>query len=322
MANQKYALLGATGSVGKSLVPVLFRNQIPFKVIGRSLEKLQKEFGSYEPLVEYHAVDLSDTEALTRVLEGVHTAFYLAGVPYTDFSLHPQLTASALDAAQKAGVQRFVHLSTVYPYGIPRTHRVSEEHPREPNTFKGRMRKEQEDLVIQADGKNGLRTTILRPPDFYGPGAQLSYVYSVFEAALKGTSANVIGPVDTPHEFIFVPDLADTLWQLSNQEEAFGHSWNIGGTQAITTRDFIEQVFSQAGRKPKYRVAGGFLLRVMGLFSPFMREVQEMHYLWTSPVILDDQKIARLLPDLKKTSYADGIRLTLASMRAESDSGA
>ena len=65
------------------------------------------------------------------------------------------------------------------------------------------MRKEQEDLVLAADNPKGMRTTILRPPDFYGPDSELSYVRAIFDAALKGGTANVIGPIDTPHEFIF-----------------------------------------------------------------------------------------------------------------------
>jgi nucleoside-diphosphate-sugar epimerase len=60
------------------------------------------------------------------------------------------------------------------PYGRPRAERVSEDHRREPHTFKGRMRKEQEDLVLAAHAAHSTKTTILRLPDFYGPGVQRS----------------------------------------------------------------------------------------------------------------------------------------------------
>ena len=65
-----------------------------------------------------------------------------------------------------------------------------------------------------------MRTTLLRPPDFYGPDSQLSSIRAIFDAALKGGTANVVGPIDTPHEFIFVPDLAETLIALSKKDEA------------------------------------------------------------------------------------------------------
>jgi nucleoside-diphosphate-sugar epimerase len=197
---------------------------------------------------------------------------------------------------------------------------VSESHPRNPHAFKGRMRKKQEDLVIAADGTRGLRTTILRPPDFYGPDSELSYVHSVFTAAVHGGSANVIGPIDTPHEFIFVPDLAGTLLALSAKEEAYGHAWNIAGSGTITTRHFAELVFGAAKQTPRLRVAGKMMLRLFGLFNPFLREVVEMHYLWTTPVKLDDSRIRQLLPDLHRTTYEEGIRTTLEAMQREKPS--
>jgi nucleoside-diphosphate-sugar epimerase len=51
----------------------------------------------------------------------------------------------ALDAAVTEGVARIVLVGTLYPYGMPQTDPVREDHPRQPHTFKGRTRKEQED---------------------------------------------------------------------------------------------------------------------------------------------------------------------------------
>jgi nucleoside-diphosphate-sugar epimerase len=206
-------------------------------------------------------------------------------------------------------------LSTLLRAGTPEREFVDELHSRKPHTFKGRMRKEQEDLVLAANGKHGMRTTILRPPDFYGPTSEQSYVRSIFDAALKGGTANVIGPVDMPHEFIFVPDLADILWRLANSEEAYGRAWNIGGSGLITTREFAERVFNGVGKRPKLRAANKTMLRILGLFNPFLREVVEMHYLWTTPVALDDSRLSSILPDIKKTSYEEGIARTLDELR-------
>jgi nucleoside-diphosphate-sugar epimerase len=308
-------LFGATGAVGKALAPILAREHVPFRVVGRSADRLRRDFQQYEPLVEYHAADLHDAQAASAAASGVDTLVYLVGVPYGQFAEHPKLTRIALDAAAAAGVRRFVHLSTVYPYGRPEREFVDELHSRKPHTFKGQMRKEQEDLVLAANGRKGMRTTILRPPDFYGPTAEQSFVRAIFDAALKGGTANVIGPLDMPHEFIFVPDLADTLWQVANTEEAFGRAWNIGGAGLITTQEFADLVFGGVGRKPKLRAANKTMLRILGLFNPFLREVVEMHYLWTTPVALDDSRLRELLPSIRKTSYEDGIARTLREMR-------
>jgi len=58
-------------------------------------------------------------------------------------------------------------------------------------------------------------------------------------------------------------------------------------------------------------VVGKTTLRIMGLFSPIMRELVEMSYLQTDPVLLDDRALHSLLGDIQKTSYADAIRATL-----------
>jgi nucleoside-diphosphate-sugar epimerase len=310
------AILGATGAVGKALAAEFGKTATRFRVVARSDEKLRRDFSRYGDLVEYRAADLEDAKAAAGALEGVDLAFYTVGIPYTNFALYPKLMRSALDGAAASGVQRFVLVATVYPYGIPRTEFVDESHPREPHTFKGRMRKEQEDLVLAAHGRNGLRTTILRPPDFYGPESELSYAADIFKAALEGRAANVIGPVDTLHEFAFVPDVAKTLIALANNDAAYGSAWNLAGPGLVTTRQFAELVFAAAGQETRLRVANKFLLLAMGIFKPMMREIAEMNYLWTTPVKLDDSRLRQLLPGLHKTSYEEGIRITLEEMRA------
>lgn len=126
----------------------------------------------------------------------------------------------------------------------------------------------------------------------------------------------MIGPVDTPHEFIVVPDLAETLAALSEKTEAHGQAWNVAGPGLITTRQFADLVFAAVHQKTRTRAAGKFVLHTLGLFNPLMREVVEMHYLWTTPVKLDDTRLRKLLPNLKKTPYAEGIEATIKAMKA------
>jgi nucleoside-diphosphate-sugar epimerase len=220
-----------------------------------------------------------------------------------------------LQGAVEAGVKQFVLVGTVYPYGLPQSNRVSEQHPRNPHTFKGRMRKEQEDRLLSAHAAGRIRGTILRLPDFYGPGVEASYLHSLFQAAAKGGTANMIGPLDTPHEFVFVPDVGPVLLDLAARQEAYGAWWNFAGAGAITQRQIADEVFRLAGRPPRIRVAGKPTLRVLGLFNPLIREVVEMHYLLTTPVLLDDTALHRLLGTVHKTSYAEGIRQTLGWYR-------
>jgi nucleoside-diphosphate-sugar epimerase len=77
----------------------------------------------------------------------------------------------------------------------------------------------------------------------------------------------------------------------------------------------VDEIARQAGRPVKVRAAGKTLLRVLGLFNPLLREMVEMHYLMTEPLIMDDSALQRLIGSIAKTSYTDGIRQTLAATR-------
>ncbi len=79
-----------------------------------------------------------------------------------------------------------------------RTERVREDHPRDPHTFKGRMRKAQEDLLLEAHAAGRIKGAVLRLPDFYGPDVDKSFLHGAIVAATRGGVANMIGPLDKP----------------------------------------------------------------------------------------------------------------------------
>jgi nucleoside-diphosphate-sugar epimerase len=306
----KIALWGGSGSLGKTLTSALLAKGLGCRIVGRSQSSLEQTFGKVSG-VEFQVWNPDDPASIRQAAEGVGTIIYMVGVPYWEFRLHPELMRKTLDGAIAAGVKRLMLIGTLYPFGRPRTARVAEDHPREPHTFKGKMRREQEDIVLAAHAAGKIQTSILRLPDFYGPGVDKSFLWSAFQAAKKGGRAQLIGPIDMPHEFVYLPDAGRTAVDLITHPGAWGTTWNLGGVGVTTMRTMMEEIFRQAGRKPKYVTIGKPMLRVAGLFDRTVRELVEMHYLLTTPVIVDDAKLAALLGDLHKTSYEEGIRRTL-----------
>lgn len=289
----RFALVGAAGAIGRTIAYALRSRGQHYRVIGRDRTKLEESFAS-DPLAEVVTWDPEDQASVRSALRGTDTLIYLVGVPYDQFQLHPLVLQKTLDGAIAEGLARAVLIGTVYPYGRPQSTPVTESHPREPPTFKGQMRKAQEDVLLKAHASGAIQGTILRLPDFYGPGVTASFLDSLFRAAAHGGTANMVGPIDKPHEFVFVPDVGPVVLDLANKSEAYGTWWNFAGAGAITQREIINQVFAMAGRKPKLRVAGKTMLRMIGLFNPFMRELVEMHYLLTTPVLMDDTALVRL----------------------------
>jgi nucleoside-diphosphate-sugar epimerase len=298
------ALLGATGAIGRSVAAALTAQATPFRVIGRGEAGLNAVYGG-NALAERVSWNPDDPSSVRRAFSGVSTLVYLLGVPYNEFRLHPALMKKVIQGAVDSGVQKILLIGTLYVFGRARQERINEEHPRRPHTFKGRMRKQQEDLLMDADAKGKLKASVLRLPYFYGPDVEGSLLRDLFLAAASGRRANMVGPLDTPHEFVFVPDVGPVVTAMLRTEAAFGHCWNLAGAGAITERELATMAFGD--RRPRILAAGKTTLRLLGLFNPLMREFVEMNYLMTDPLIVDDTALTNLLGHIDKTSYRDGV---------------
>lgn len=314
--SQSVAILGAAGTIGKSALPELLKRGHSIRVVGRDRSKLERAFAG-KP-VEIVAADLATSEGCKTALQGVESAIYSIGLPYakTAFAQYPPMMTACLDAARKVGVKKLILISNVYPYGRPQSERVAEDHPRIPCSVKGEYRRQQEDLALAAHGKDGLSVLSLRIPDFYGIDAENSLAWMIFSAAASGKKANLLAPVETPHQFFYTPDIGPVLGELLDRQDLFGTAYNVAGDEVISTLEFARRVYAAFGiEKPKYAAAGHGLLTILGLISPLLRELKEMVYLQETPVILDGSKLRRAIPQLSFTSYDDGIGQTVSRLR-------
>jgi nucleoside-diphosphate-sugar epimerase len=313
MTMTKIALFGAAGAIGTSIAAALRAGGRPYRVVGRDAARLHTSFGA-DPLAEIVAWDPDAPASVQAAATGIDTLIYLVGVNYWQFEMHPEVMRKTLDGAIAAGVKNLILIGTVYPYGKVQGKPVREDQPRLPHTFKGRMRKEQEDILMQAHQDGRINATVLRLPDFYGPGVSASLLDGAARAAVLGGTADMLGPLDVPHEFVFVPDVGPVVAKLAATPGAFGKIWHLAGAGVTTQRALVEEMERQTGRPLKLRVAGKTMLRVLGLFNRMMREMVEMNYLLTEPVIMDDRALQGLIGTVKKTSYQEGIRQTLAAV--------
>jgi hypothetical protein len=106
------------------------------------------------------------------------------------------------------------------------------------------------------------------------------------------------------------------LLRLTQEEAAFGRTWHLAGAGRVTQSELIKLVESLTGQPLRKLVLGKRSLQVLGWFNPLLREVAEMHYLQTRPLFLDDTALSELIGPLNKTSYADGVRASLAAESA------
>ncbi len=308
------ALLGATGSLGRALGGQLGEQGRTYRATSRSELGLKVRIAP-NPQAEPCLWDSTDPGSIAAVLQGIDTAIYLVGMPVWEFEKHLALTRMVLDAAANSGLKRLVLVSSTWAYGLPQSGRIAESHPLAAHTAKGRVRLEQEQLVLAAHARSGLETTVLRVADFYGPYVEASYLWSTFRAAKNGLHAQLLPPIDRPREFAYVPDVARTILAMLETPEVCGRAWNLGGVAVTTQKAMADAIFAAAGRPVNYEIAPAWKMRIVALMNPYVREMREMQYLLDSPVLLDDAALSLALGGLHKTPYAEGIEETLQTVR-------
>ena len=310
----KIALFGAAGAIGNSIAAAVRGTGRPYRVVGRDAASLRRDYGD-DPLAEIVTWNPDLPASVQAAATGIETLVYLVGVNYWQFELHPALMRKTLEGAIAAGVKNVILIGTVYPYGRTDGKPVREDHPRRPHTFKGRMRKEQEEILMAAHRDGRINATVLRLPDFYGPGVTASLLHGAAVAAVEGGTADMLGPLERPHEFVFVPDVGPVVMQLAAAPGAWGKVWHLAGAGVTTQRAMVTEIERQTGAPLKLRVAGKTMLRVLGLFNRMMREMVEMNYLLTEPLIMDDSALQGLIGPVRKTPYQEGVRQMLAALQ-------
>jgi nucleoside-diphosphate-sugar epimerase len=302
------AIIGAAGAIGRSVADAYHAAGQTVRLVGRSEAPLKAMAGPGDEIV---LADVATEEGCRAAVAGAETAVYTLGLPYTKqaFAAYPPMMERFVAAAEAAGIRRALLITNVYAYGLPRTERVAEDHPRNPVAVKGRYRKAQEDTFLAA---RGFEAISLRLPDFYGPKVPGSMLGMVVEAARTGATGNLLGPADRRHEFVFTPDVGPVVKALLERKQAVAGAFNFAGAGEISMIGLAELLYKAAGHAPKLRVMAPWMQSVIALFMPVLRELAEMRYLLETPVLLDDTKLRTLLPEVRKTSYDDGAGLTIA----------
>ncbi len=310
MQIRKAVIFGATGATGKWIGAELARRGIAVRVVSRSREHLSRNFPqTWADRVE---TDIRDPKAAARAADGFDLIFHCVGVPYQQFVDHPLLARSTAAAMRSTGARGLL-VSSYYAYEPIQRTPVGEDHPREPRAFKARMRKMQEEILLDAGA------AVAHLPDFYGPGVELSILSLALREMVHGRTANWIGRPDVERQYVYVPDAARILVDLAERDQSYGQRWNVATTGGITFSEIIGFVERSIGRRPRVRTAGRTLLRVGGVFDPLLRELVELYDLYAGPMVLDASKLRALLGAFETTPYEEGIRATCDSFRKSAD---
>ncbi|MGO4189141.1 NAD-dependent epimerase/dehydratase family protein [Pseudarthrobacter sp. TAF60_1] len=307
--NDLHVVTGA-GPVGWAVAEQLAGQGKHVKVLTRSGS------GPVHPLVERLTVDVQEPSKVSAAFAGAAAVFHcIHGSSYTADAWRaelPRAEQTVLAAAGEAGAV-VVFPESLYSYSEP-DRPMTEAGPRTAQGGKRGVRTE----LLRAREASPTDTASVVAGDFFGPRVRNSHGGERMVApVLAGKKLWVVGSVDQPHSFTYVPDLAAAMIRAAQTPSLWNKVWHAPTGPAVTQRQ-LATAFAEAGgaAPPKIGAMPGWALRAMGVFSKDLGELAETLYQFQKPFVMDSAASQAAL-GLRPTPLAEAAAATAAWWRAQ-----
>jgi nucleoside-diphosphate-sugar epimerase len=278
LEDEMHVIVGA-GPVGSATATLLADRGERVRVITRSGR------GPAHPGIELVAADAGDATRLTALTDGAAALYNCANPQYhrwlTDW---PPIAAALLTAAERSGAV-LATAGNLYGYGpvdgpITAATPLAATHPK----LKLRADMWREALARHSAGR--IRTTEVRASDYLEANSILSYALA--EPLRAGKRAYAPGPLDVPHSWTSIADVARTLVTVAGDERGWGRAWLVPSNPPLTVRE-LAAAFVRVHGAPSAKLTPVPypVLWASGLFSPMMRELRTTHYQFARPFVID-----------------------------------
>ncbi len=205
---------------------------------------------------------------------------------------------------------RLVYPGNVYGLDPSESQPMNERAPRRAVTEKGRIRNQIEGLFEQSC-QRGATTLIVRAGDFFGPGSKNTWLDFFTKGAKSGGALTCPETAPVLHSWAYLPDLGRTIVALLEREAELPACarYHFRGHE-LTPMEMMEACSELLGGR---RIKGTpwWALRVAAVFSPLIREILPMRYLWQQQVLLDDSQLKETLGVVPFTALHEALRATL-----------
>lgn len=307
-------ILGAGGTIGLPLARELRKHTERIRLVSRNPKKVNETD-------ELFPADLTDPTQVDRAIAGSEVVYVVVGFEYRlsvwQRTWMPFMNG-VVDACKRDGA-RLVFFDNVYMYDRSAIPHMTEEAPVNAPSRKGLVRQQVHELVMEEIGKGGLTALIARAADFYGPENRNSMLnIMAAENLLKGKKAQVFGGLDRIHTYTYTPDAAAATALLGNTDDAYGQVWHVPTTMdRKTQRQWVELIAEELGVKAGIQPVPLWMIRLLGLFIPVMREFPEMLYQYENDYVFDSGKFEKRF-GITATDPAIGVRNMMSDLQNRS----
>lgn len=218
--------------------------------------------------------------------------------PYPQWAAQvPDQTKQIIEVA-KAGNATVVIPGNVYGYGAQAPERFGPDTPHLATNPLGRVRIEMEDTYRAS----GVQTLVVRAGDYLDTEASGNWFDLIITKPLAKGTISYPGPLNVPHAFTYLPDVAATMVALAEKRHMLGVFEDVAVPSfALTGAELAEEIGDLLDRPIRAKPMAWWPVRLAGLVWPMGRALVEMRYLWSKPHHIDARRHAELCPELKQT---------------------
>jgi len=298
-------ILGASGNIGQVLVKYLADKGYKIKAVGRSTPKFKQDN------VKNIAIDYANQEQINDAIQGSEITYMLIGLEYKTKIWERDWVPLVQRLIQGCEVSKskLVFFDNVYGYGL-KEGKMVENSPLNPETRKGKVRKEMQEILQEAHSNKQIELVIAKCADFYGPGITTSVLGERFLGFITNKDTiEIFGNPDKKHNYTYIQDIPPALELLGISD--FQGVIHLPTGQVHTGQEFKNILEKVTGKTLKLTGLRQSTVFWLGIFIPVLGELYEMMYQSENDYEFDSSKIIKLFPELKITSYEDGFKETL-----------
>jgi nucleoside-diphosphate-sugar epimerase len=297
-------ILGGGGAVGTELAKNLTRYTNKIRIVSRTPERVNETD-------ELLATDLTKRQQVFDAVKGSEVVYVTIGFDYNIKvwrELWPSFIQNVISACKKHQ-SKLVFFDNIYMYDRHYLGDMTEETPVRPSSKKGEVRAQVAKMITDEFGKGELTALIARSADFYGPENTRSVLLlTVFENFKKGKPANWFARADKIHNYTYTPDARAATALLGNTPDAYDQVWHLPSTrEKLTGKEWINRIAKAMNVKPRYRVMPVWLMGMVGIFVPIMKELKEMVYQYNRDYFFNSSKFEQRF-DFVPIEISEGIK--------------
>lgn len=313
----KVLVLGATGGIGGEVARQMSASGWEVCALTRDVDKARRENSTLSWL-KGDALNRQDVLAAARgcavIVHAVNPPGYRNWAELVLPMIDNSIAAAIVEGAT------IVLPGTVYNFGPDAFPVLHEDSPQHPQTRKGAIRVQLEQRLEQAS-RQGARVLIVRAGDFFGARVANNWFAQGLVKPGKPVSAvSYPGVPGVAHQWAYLPDVARTMLELIERRaslDAFARFHMAGHVDTDgrqMTQAIQRVVLRRTGHQPRVGRFPWWLMKLMAPFVVTIREMQEMRYLWQTPLLLDNRRLVATLGREPHTPLEQAVEATLVDL--------